>query len=170
MKGVEERRDRRAGVEWAGKRQGSSHQEPVPLAKLELFSYRLVMPCHRHCSLHLSRDPSPPISGTVLPSGPKRLQTSLSLSHPLRLSLRKAFSRQLPRIKWLQRGERKKKKKNVVEKMRFCVGQFFFSSLLPHLPLPFQSLRLSSSPAFPTPSPSPRPVSHCAGKSDFLFS
>lgn len=80
------------------------------------FSYRLVMPCHHHCS-QLVRESISSVSGTVLPAKPpERLQTSLSPLHPLCPSLRKRPRWQLPRKKWLRvRGFKERS-----WKMRMC--------------------------------------------------
>lgn len=86
------RLDRRAGVEQAGRDGPRLIKRPDPVPRVRAFSYRLVMPCHRHCppacpGIYLL----PSLVRCFLQKPPERLRTCLSPSHPLCLSLRKAF-------------------------------------------------------------------------------
>lgn len=107
---------------------------------------------------HLSRNLSPSLSGTLLPAKAPRETTEKS--QPFVSHWEKLFSRQLPRKKWLRVG-----------RMRMCGAIFplpcvVVFSLPRTIPFALVTARLS-------PVPNPffcRPVTHCAGKSDFLFS
>lgn len=105
MKGVERWWDRRARVEQAGRDGALSHQEIWPRPQVGAFSYRLVMPCHRHCSPLVRESISFRLLYSASCKSPQRdSRHVLALRIPSVSHWEKLFSRQLPRKKWLGVG------------------------------------------------------------------
>lgn len=154
MKGVE-----RWLEQWAKVKQ------PWPHPQVEAFSYWLVMPCHRYCSLLVWESIPSRLWYSASCKNPWRPRTGLSSSHPLCFSLRKSF---------LVGSCQERNDLGMVE-LRKRVEKWQRMLPAPHLPLSSPShtpnpFCFSNFPSFRSSSPFHQPVTRCAGKSDFLFS
>lgn len=145
----------------------ASSRELTPIPKLELSHIDSLCRVTAHCSplvrgIHLL----PSLVQCFLQKPPERLQTSVSPLPALSLSLRRAFLDAKKEMTWGRGGAERKALKN--------------ENLLSHHPFPSifspsctHSHTIPSARLFPVPDPFflfSWPVTHCAGKSDFLFS
>ena len=151
--------DQRAWVEQAGRDGSCLIKRPDPVLQgsfLISISYAMSPPLFPRLSGNLS----PSLSGTLLPAKAPRETTEKS--QPFVSHWEKLFSRQLPRKKWLSVG-----------RMRMCGAIFPLPCVVVVFSLPHTiSFALVTARLSPVPNPFffCRPVTHSAGKSDFLFS